>query len=594
MTTIAQALSAALFHFIWQGTLVAFLLWIALLLLRNRTANARYAASCAAMALMAALPAITAWMLYRQPAALPIPATISTAIATSVPGAARIARESAPLAWIAIWRQWALPVWSVGVFVFTLRLALSCRHVAALRRLGHAAEGQIAETVALLARRMQAGRAIGVLISNAAESPSVVGWLRPAILLPAATLAGLEPQQLQAVLAHEIAHIRRHDYLVNLTQTLVETLLFYHPAVWWASACIRHERELCCDDAAVAVCGDAISYARALTSLERLRGMTPRLALGSTGGSLLYRIERLAGVKHELGPSKAPGIAALALGLACFAMTVHWAKAQQMTQQMTQQRQVPEEFGITVSTTGELLHRGRVLFPEAASKNGVEGTVMLEATLDQSGSVADAHVISGPPELRKAALQSVLQWQFANGWAGETQQVSITFQKAQMPAAQAFETERLEAQVARFKQENYVWLPSGADATQTQRSLELQYVELTRKLEDARKSLAERDPEIVNRNSELEAIQKKLEGVSIVGAPLARIQINGVPEDARAELTTRLTVKVGETLSQDSIDGVVAAVHAFDPRLHIVFRRAEDGGVALQITAPGAGWEIRK
>ena len=297
MTAIAQALSAALLHFIWQGTLVAFLLWLALLMLRNRTANTRYIASCAAMALMAALPALTAWMLYREPAPASEGALASAGISTAAAGAAL---QSATSAGIAIWRQWALPIWSIGVFLFALRLVLSCRHVAALRRQGHAAEGQIAETVSLLAQRMKAGRAIRVLISNVAESPSVVGWLRPAILLPAATLVGLEPQQLQAVLAHEIAHIRRHDYLVNLAQTLVETLLFYHPAIWWASARIRHERELCCDDAAVAACGDAISYARALTSLERLRATTPQLALGSTGGSLLYRIERLAGVRQEL------------------------------------------------------------------------------------------------------------------------------------------------------------------------------------------------------------------------------------------------------------------------------------------------------
>ncbi len=306
MTAIAQAFSAALLHFIWQGTLVAFLLWITLSTLRNGTANQRYAAGCAALALMAALPAVTAWIVYRQEGAVPISAAISAAVPASIQAAARMARESAPLEWMAMWRQWALPLWSVGVFVFALRLALSCRHVAALRRLGHAAEGQIADTVSLLARRMKATRAIRVIISMVAESPSVIGWLRPAILLPAATLAGLEPEQLLAVLAHEIAHIRRHDYLVNLAQTLVETLLFYHPAVWWASARIRHERELCCDDAAVAVCGDAISYARALTSLERLRVGTPRLALGSTGGSLLYRIQRLAGVRQEMGPSMLP------------------------------------------------------------------------------------------------------------------------------------------------------------------------------------------------------------------------------------------------------------------------------------------------
>jgi TonB family protein len=429
MTAATQALSAALLHFVWQGTLVACLLWITLSMLRHRTANQRYAASCVALALMAALPVVTAWMLYGHSAVIPISSAMSTGTSLEV-YAARIARQSPLLAWIAMWRQWALPAWSVGVLVFALRLVIGCRHVAALRRLGQAAEGQLAETVALLARRMKATRAIRVLISSMAEGPSVIGWLKPAILLPAATLAGLEPEQLEAVLAHEIAHIRRHDYLVNLGQTMVETLLFYHPAVWWASSRIRHERELCCDDAAVAVCGDAIAYARALTSLERLRvtpGVTtaPQLALGSAGGSLVYRIRRLAGVTQEIGPSKLPGIAALALGLAGFATTVHWAKAQQMAQQQP----IAEEWGITVTSTGQLLHRNRVPYPEATYRDGIQGTVTLEATLDQSGNVTDARVLSGPPELRKPALQAVLQWQFADGRAGETEQVSVTFQQ---------------------------------------------------------------------------------------------------------------------------------------------------------------------
>ena len=104
------------------------------------------------------------------------------------------------------------------------------------------------------------------------------------VLLPSATLLGLTPEQLEAVIAHELAHIKRYDYLVNMLQMLVETLLFYHPAVWWLSARIRHERELCCDDLAVDSCGDALCYARALTRLERLRISAPAAALGSTGG----------------------------------------------------------------------------------------------------------------------------------------------------------------------------------------------------------------------------------------------------------------------------------------------------------------------
>ena len=106
----------------------------------------------------------------------------------------------------------------------------------------------------------------------------LIGWLRPVILFPASALTGLSAEQLEALLAHELAHIRRYDYLVNLLQTTVETLFFYHPAVWWVSAQVRQEREHCCDDLAVAACGDVLTYARALTALEQLRGSEPQLA----------------------------------------------------------------------------------------------------------------------------------------------------------------------------------------------------------------------------------------------------------------------------------------------------------------------------
>ena len=124
----------------------------------------------------------------------------------------------------------------------------------------------------------------------------VIGWLRPVVLVPAGLLAGLTPHQLEAVLAHELAHIRRHDYLVNLLQNIVETFFFYHPAVWWISRQIRTEREHCCDDLAAAVCGSTLDYARALTALAELRHTSGVFGLAATGGSLVNRIARLAGV----------------------------------------------------------------------------------------------------------------------------------------------------------------------------------------------------------------------------------------------------------------------------------------------------------
>lgn len=173
---------------------------------------------------------------------------------------------------------------------------------------------------------------VRVLISMRVDVPSVLGWLRPVILLPPATMMGLTPQQLEGMLAHELAHVRRHDYLVNIVQTIAETLLFYHPAVWWMSRQIRHERELCCDDLAVQACGDPLCDARALTTLEKLRVAAPRLAMGSTSGPLLYRIQRLLGAsRREYEPSHWLSVAAICLGLAFVGLDLNWVRAQSQT-----------------------------------------------------------------------------------------------------------------------------------------------------------------------------------------------------------------------------------------------------------------------
>ena len=147
--------------------------------------------------------------------------------------------------------------------------------------------------------------AFAVLESARVTVPTLVGWLRPVVLVPAAALSGLTTYQLQAVLAHELAHIRRHDYLVNLLQSVVETLLFYHPAVWWVSSEVRAEREHCCDDLAVEVCGDRLVYVSALAELTSIERRA--FALAATDGSLVSRVRRILGrstqTPRELPPS---------------------------------------------------------------------------------------------------------------------------------------------------------------------------------------------------------------------------------------------------------------------------------------------------
>jgi len=168
------------------------------------------------------------------------------------------------------------------------------------------------ETVAHLAMRIGVRVRVRLIITAKVAVPCVVGWLKPVILLPPAAMAGLTPLQLEMVLAHELSHIRRYDYLVNLVQVAVETLLFYHPVVRWISSDLRRERELCCDDSAVQACGDALHYAHALTDLEALRAADLSPAMGVNGGDLVMRVERLITPHPALGVS-APRYAGLML-----------------------------------------------------------------------------------------------------------------------------------------------------------------------------------------------------------------------------------------------------------------------------------------
>src|SRR5204863_2273719 len=160
--------------------------------------------------------------------------------------------------------------------------------VSALHRAALAAAPSTWQTACQrIARRLGVTAAVHVVESLTVDVPTVVGWMRPVILLPIAAVAALTPAQVEAILAHELAHIRRHDYAVNVLQTVAETLLFYHPAVWWISKRVRTEREHCCDDVAVGVCGDAVGYAGALAELESWRVASASMALAATGGSLV-------------------------------------------------------------------------------------------------------------------------------------------------------------------------------------------------------------------------------------------------------------------------------------------------------------------
>jgi hypothetical protein len=185
---------------------------------------------------------------------------------------------------------WVVAIWLVGAMVFWVRMLGGWILTERLRsRLVRRASGEWQQSLDRLKTRLRVSRPVQLLVSSLVQAPVVVGWLRPAVLVPVGALAGLPADQVEALLLHELAHIRRHDYLVNLLQGVVEAILFYHPAVWWISGHIRVERELCCDDIAVAASGDVLARAGGLES-ARLAGWSWRRAV-----DLWCRIARLAG-----------------------------------------------------------------------------------------------------------------------------------------------------------------------------------------------------------------------------------------------------------------------------------------------------------
>lgn len=291
---LVQALAWTLVHFFWQGAAIAVLAFV--LMRSSRLPGTRYAIGAGALAAMLVAPIVT--LLIEMSASIVIDAQLT--LASALPSAsATFASAGADngatlgpslpdtaLAFI-------VGVWFAGVVAFSLRLAggwLVARRVA--REAVRPAAAEIQRLALAVGARLGVRRAVMVLESSVVAVPVMVGWLKPVIVLPAAALAGLTPDQLESLIAHELAHVRRHDFLVNLLQSIVEALLFYHPAVWWMSRRVRMERERCCDDVTVGVC-DRLVYAEALKELATMA--SPRFALAATDGDLLSRIRRVLG-----------------------------------------------------------------------------------------------------------------------------------------------------------------------------------------------------------------------------------------------------------------------------------------------------------
>jgi beta-lactamase regulating signal transducer with metallopeptidase domain len=343
---IVQNLGWTLAHSCWQLAALGIAYAAANASMRRASSQARYCAACLALIAKLALPAFTFLALDSAGASA---ATSARASATDYsprapangaaggaaspvksrarPGEALDEAEAgAPLrAWFegrfATLLPWLALAWMACVAFLLARLAGGWLLNRKVRREadGAAQLRGYGDVLARLGERLGVARAVRLCRSALVEVPTVVGWLRPVILVPACALAGLSAAQLEAIIAHELAHVRRHDYLVNLLQSFVETLLFYHPAVWYVARRARAEREHACDDLAVEATGDVLVYARALAQLEQLRrqpAQVHQLAMAASGGSLVNRIQRLLKLQPARSTSRAPAAAALVAALA--------------------------------------------------------------------------------------------------------------------------------------------------------------------------------------------------------------------------------------------------------------------------------------
>ena len=325
---MTNLIGMTLVHFLWQAILVAIAFGAMLKLQRKCTSQIRYLTSLAGLFVMIVCPLITFVALNRNSGLgevevsdvvahapgdsfendgstasletttgsfndidrVPVATERPSAEISAVPielGFLNSARVKAILPWL-------VALWSVGVVVLAIRLMLGFNRIRSWRRLASSVSSpQLIKIHAQLCKRVGLKKPVLLLESIHANSPIVISWLRPTVLIPASIVSGLTLRQVEAILVHELAHIHRHDYLINLGQAIVETVLFYHPAVWWLSNRVRDEREHCCDDMAIEVCGDRKTFVHALARLEEIRCQDFQVVVAANSGSVVNRMKRI-------------------------------------------------------------------------------------------------------------------------------------------------------------------------------------------------------------------------------------------------------------------------------------------------------------
>lgn len=291
MNGTLQALAWALIHFCWQATVILGLYALVDLCLKKARTQTRYLVALTAISLMFVVFMVTlGYEAIHNPATPSLsldrslhPAGINLPVSTIVSKVGSTVSTPAGFRWTAL-LPWLDGVWLMGVMGLSIRsfrgwLWLQRLRRATIERAPRAIQASFEKTCARLGMK----RLPELRMSQLVSGPMTIGVLRTLVLLPTSALLALNPEQLEAVFAHELAHVRRADYFWNLVQTLAETLFFFHPAVWWLGKRLREQRELCCDDIAVETCDDPLVYATALYRLEEQRATGSNLAMALDG-----------------------------------------------------------------------------------------------------------------------------------------------------------------------------------------------------------------------------------------------------------------------------------------------------------------------
>ena len=329
MTHLLVALAWTLIHFCWQAAAIAAIYGAASLLLARQSSQTRYLlALCALLAMLASATITLGWQLRGEIAAAraavttvetgsPIHNELQQAVSMLGHDVSDRALRTTTGETIPTLLPWVDGVWLLGVFVLSVR---SLGGWWLIRRLRTSANLDVPNAIQAsfdsLVDALNLRRPVALAMSRSVSGPLTIGFLQATVLLPLSAVTALGPEELKVVLAHELAHVRRADFLWNLVQTFAETVFFFHPAVWWIGSCLRTERELCCDDLALKICPNPVVYASALFQLEQQRMRQPHMAMAldgnQRGSSLRLRILRILGepVSHiGRGPSRAFSVA---------------------------------------------------------------------------------------------------------------------------------------------------------------------------------------------------------------------------------------------------------------------------------------------